>query len=464
MNFQELSLLVQSLILVVIPLSIIHIDDGSERRFGWLFYSSLAAALVSFLLTMAQLIYGVSTVEIFSGTLELNASGYILSLAAEFSTLVVLIGSQNQVRSWSARSSFISLVLLTLLGVIYLSFASNVLVVVTSWALASAATYAISMIVKDPKSVDGGIKYLIMGIVSSSIMIFGFAFLVSTTGTLSLLDPLPSSPPFLELALIFLVVAFSFKIGAFPFHAWLPDVYTESDRIVVSFVSSVGKVIGIAALLRVLLALQLPGSISFLSLVILSLISLGSMFFGNFVAFSRRTLSSILAFSSISQAGFLFIGYATLLTSTSSIALAGIAVQTVAYVVAQAGLFLFVSYVERVKGSDEISALNGLYGANRWLAFSSTILLVSLLGIPPLAGFWGKLFLFEASANYPILLVLGLLNSAISAGYYLVIMREIFREGQYTKVESTEVDGVHIAAVVTILIGILAPIIFETLV
>jgi NADH:ubiquinone oxidoreductase subunit 2 (chain N) len=188
------------------------------------------------------------------------------------------------------------------------------------------------------------------------------------------------------------------------------------------------------------------------------------MFFGNFVAFSRRTLSSILAFSSISQAGFLFIGYATLLTSTSSIALAGIAVQTVAYVVAQAGLFLFVSYVERVKGSDEISALNGLYGANRWLAFSSTILLVSLLGIPPLAGFWGKLFLFEASVNYPILLVLGLLNSAISAGYYLVIMREIFREGQYTKVESTEVDGVHIAAVVTILIGILAPIIFETLV
>jgi len=202
MNFQELSLLVQSLILVVIPLSIIHIDDGSERRFGWLFYSSLAAALVSFLLTMAQLIYGVSTVEIFSGTLELNTSGYILSLAAELSTLVVLIGSQNQVRSWSARSSFISLVLLTLLGVIYLSFASNVLVVVTSWALASAATYAISMIVKDPKSVDGGIKYLIMGIVSSSIMIFGFAFLVSTTGTLSLLDPLPSSPPFLELALI----------------------------------------------------------------------------------------------------------------------------------------------------------------------------------------------------------------------------------------------------------------------
>jgi len=102
-----------------------------------------------------------------------------------------------------------------------------------------------------------------------------------------------------------------------------------------------------------------------------------------------------------------------------------------------------VSYVERVKGSDEISALNGLYGANRWLAFSSTILLVSLLGIPPLAGFWGKLFLFEASVNYPILLVLGLLNSAISAGYYLVIMREIFREGQYTKVESTEVDGVR---------------------
>lgn len=470
MNIGDLLLGLISLVLLVSGLAEVHLDDGREdhsftHSYGVAVVGTLASLIITFL---GFILYPAGYV--YTQSLYVNPAGYWLSIGAEIATLIVLLGGRHTISQWRTRSSFLSLVLLALLGTVYLSFAANVIAIVASWALASAATYAISMIVKDTKSVEGGIKYMLMGIISSSIMIFGFSFYVVALGGFSLISPDPGPVnivgplPIAIIGITFLAVAFGFKIGAFPFHAWLPDVYAENDRIVVSFISSVGKVIGIAALLRVMEFVDFQGSMSQFIVALFAVLAIGSMFFGNFVAFSRKDLASIFAFSSVTQAGFLFIGFSMLGTSESSVAVAGIIVQTIAYVIAQAGLFLFVEYVEKNLGTVDLSSLNGLAPSNRWITTSVIILLLSLLGIPPLAGFWGKVFLFESSVYYPWLLILGVIASAISAAYYLGIVREMFKEGEFSAKGSFELDGVYVAAVLTVLIGILSPLIFNTIV
>lgn len=177
----------------------------------------------------------------FSSSLYLDVPGYLLSIATVVGTLIAITGLGGHMKDWKTRSSMLSLMMLTDLGVIYMSFAYNVLVILTGWAIASAATYAITMLRKDRKSVEAGIKYLILGLVSSSFMILGFAAYVVATGTLSLEFSSVVYPDLLVLGVALLAVSFLFKIGAFPFQGWLPDVYTMADRGSISFVSSVGN-------------------------------------------------------------------------------------------------------------------------------------------------------------------------------------------------------------------------------
>ncbi|BCU67441.1 NADH-quinone oxidoreductase subunit N [Sulfolobales archaeon HS-7] len=451
---------IQSLVLLIVSLSLVHIN---QKKVSLAVNLSVISVIIGSVLTLLTLALGIDNVFVFSKSLYLNNSGLWLAFAAEIATLIVILGSKEHIRNWSSYQSFLSLSLLLLLGTIYLALAANILIIITGWALASAASYAISMISKDIKSVEGGLKYLIMGIVSSSIMLFGFAFYVPGIDTFNLVDPSPVINSFVLIGISLLSIAFMFKIGNFPFHAWLPDVYSENDRIVIAMISSVGKIIGVASLLKVIEFLTLNNLDKMLLLSIFSLVAIASMFFGNFVAFSRRRITSILAYSSIAQMGFVMIGFAMIGTPLESIAIAGIVIQVIAYSIAQSGLFLLANYVERVMGSVELSSLNGL-SANRWLAFSSSILFLSLLGIPPLAGFWGKVFLFESSIYYPWLLVLGVINSAISAGYYLIVVREMFRQGDFEFKKSDEIDGIYLATILTIVIGLLSPIIFFTIV
>jgi NADH-quinone oxidoreductase subunit N len=182
------------------------------------------------------------------------------------------------------------------------------------------------------------------------------------------------------------------------------------------------------------------------------------MFVGNIIAFSRKDLPSILAFSSIAQMGFILIGFVALKVNTQ-IAEAGLVTQSLAYVIAQAGLFNFVNHIEKVSGTARFEGLRGLAKSDRGLATSASILVLSLLGIPPIIGFWGKLFLFESVYFYPWLIIIAVLNSAISAGYYIPIIREMFREGESNFVESEERDSVIFSAILSIGIGIISPLI-----
>ncbi|NON61988.1 NADH-quinone oxidoreductase subunit NuoN [Acidianus sp. RZ1] len=461
MILDYLTLILPSIFLLASSISILYLDNGSDKGFS----NAYKVAIISSILALFSLIflwsYGVYGFTLFSNTIYVDQLGYLFAISSLIGLVVVLVGLSQHIHEWKTRSSMLSLLLLSGLGIIYMSFAYNVLVILTAWGISSAASYAIVMLRKDENSVSAGIKYLIMGLVSSSFMILGFAFYIVATGTLSLYYQVQYSS-LMFMAIAFLAVSFLFKIGAFPFQGWLPDVYTKADRISVAFISSIGKLIGIIPLVKVLSLGDPTHSLIILTVVLFSAISIASMTVGNVIAFSRNDVASVLSFSSVAQMGFIAIGFATI-EIDPKLAEAGLVIQSLAYVLAQAGLFNLVNHVEKVSGTSRLEGIRGLSKSDKSLTAASTILLLSLLGLPPILGFWGKLFLFESAFDFPWLIIIAVINSAISSGYYIPIIREMFREGNSQYVKSDERDSVIMAAILSIGIGLISPLLLVIL-
>ncbi|MFP3188785.1 MAG: proton-conducting transporter membrane subunit [Sulfolobaceae archaeon] len=226
------------------------------------------------------------------------------------------------------------------------------------------------------------------------------------------------------------------------------------------------------------------------------------MVFGNVAAFSRRDFAAMLSYSSITQVGFMLIPIA-MFPYDESVGLAGLMIYLLAYsiaqaglflalshvekisgtssydgfrgiaavdkalafaVIAQAGLFLALSHVEKISGTSSYDGFRGIAAVDKALAFAVSVLLLSLLGLPPIIGFWAKLFVLESSFSQPWLTLIGFLNSAIAAGYYIPPIREMFREGNFQRVSSPERSSALVASILSIILGIIAPLIFGVLI
>ncbi|MEM3971992.1 MAG: NADH-quinone oxidoreductase subunit NuoN [Saccharolobus sp.] len=454
-----LPILIPSILILFSSIAVLFIDNNRDNhRFKASFFISFVSMIISLGVILYFWLFGIINYKLFSNTLYIDLPGYFFATTALLIGALSLLASKDHIINWSTRSSMLSLISLSILGIIYMSFANNIIIILTTWAISSAASYAITMLHKDYMSVDAGIKYLIMGLVSSSLMIIGFASYLVATDSLFFTTNVIYRDLF-YFAITFISISFLFKIGVFPFQAWLPDVYTYSDRISVAFISSVGKLVGIIPLFRVIY-LSDPNIVEIVIFVIISILS---MIIGNITAFSRRDIASILSFSSISQMGYILIGFA-MFPISPDIAIVGILIQSLAYGIAQVGLFGILSHVEKVSGTSDLSGLRGMASIDKPLAFSLTVLILSLLGIPPIFGFWGKLFLFESSFSFPWYTIIAVLNSAISAGYYIPIIREIFREGEFELTKSSERDSALASAILSIILGIIIPLVFQALV
>ncbi|MEM0131637.1 MAG: NADH-quinone oxidoreductase subunit NuoN [Saccharolobus sp.] len=454
-----LPILIPSILILFSSIAVLFIDNNRDNhRFKASFFISFVSMIISLGVILYCWLFGIINYKLFSNTLYIDLPGYFFATTALLIGTLSLLASKDHIINWSTRASMLSLISLSILGIIYMSFANNIIIILTTWAISSAASYAITMLHKDYMSVDAGIKYLIMGLVSSSLMIIGFASYLVATDSLFFTTNVIYQDLF-YFAITFISISFLFKIGVFPFQAWLPDVYTYSDRISVAFISSVGKLVGIIPLFRVIY-LSDPNIVEIVIFVIISILS---MIIGNITAFSRRDIASILSFSSISQMGYILIGFA-MFPISPDIAIVGILIQSLAYGIAQVGLFGILSHVEKVSGTSDLSGLRGMASIDKPLAFSLTVLILSLLGIPPIFGFWGKLFLFESSFSFPWYTIIAVLNSAISAGYYIPIIREIFREGEFELTKSSERDSALASAILSIILGIIIPLVFQALV
>jgi NADH-quinone oxidoreductase subunit N len=305
---------------------------------------------------------------------------------------------------------------------------------------------------KKQRSAEGALKYFVYGSVSSALFLFGLSYIygitgttsfdgirriLSTTGSSGLADNIAGGT-----AILLLLVGFGFKVAAVPFHQWAPDAYEGAPAPVTAWIATGSKLASFVALMKVFLHALLPWSSPSTSILgpgwigIVAVISAVTMTYGNFAALAQKNFKRMLAYSSIAHAGYILVGVAAISISTSGANAAGsVLYYLVVYAFANVGAFAVAVWLARDLESDNIDDLNGLGYQEPLLAICILLLMLSLIGIPPLAGFFGKLYLFMEALNQTEqsqkvtliwLVALGLMNSVVSAFYYVRVLKAMF--------------------------------------
>jgi len=389
-------------------------------------------------------------------------TGLIL-LAVAFSAAIAMLSAGYEPLYWESSPAYYSLVPLALFGSFYLVGAADALLVLATWLLVSVISYVIIALPSEKDSRAAAIRYILVGAVATLFLAVWAAAQLVVAGQIGLssftLAPLTPTKTG-ALAFATLIIALGFKLGVVPFHWWLPSVYGRANGIVVSVVSSLIKIAFIGLMARIILIAAANPFVATYIAPTLAILAVATMTYGNVAALTTDRLQKLLAYSSIAHVGYILAALAALAYGAATgggladLALAAIAIQALAYGAAKAALFGLTGY-----GDDSFEAIRGLLGSDKATGIAAATLLLSLLGLPPLLGFWGKLYMFLAVAAYSILLVaVALVNSAISSVYYVRAIRELIAEGEPAyKVEPNAALAVKIAAVLTIALGLLAP-------
>ncbi|MBE9109332.1 NAD(P)H-quinone oxidoreductase subunit N [Nodosilinea sp. LEGE 07298] len=339
-------------------------------------------------------------------------------------------------QSGTSLAEFLVILLTATLGGMFLSGASELVMIFVSLETLSISSYLLTGYMKrDPRSNEAALKYLLIGAASSAIFLYGSSLLYGLSGGETRLAAIATSivsdgtdaPIGLVVALVFVIAGIAFKIAAVPFHQWTPDVYEGSPTPVVAFLSVGSKTAGFALAIRLLVtAFPLVSEqwhFVFTALAILSMV------LGNVVALAQTSMKRLLAYSSIGQAGFLMIG---LVVGTDA-GYASMLYYLFIYLFMNLGGFTCVILFSLRTGTDQISEYAGLYQKDPLLTLCLSICLLSLGGIPPMAGFFGKIYIFWAgwqAGAYGLVLV-GLVTSVISIYYYIrVIKMMVVKEPQ----------------------------------
>jgi NADH-quinone oxidoreductase subunit N len=419
--------------------------------------------------------------------LEVNAFVLVFELVFLAVAFLVVVASPDSVRSRSNQGEYYALLLLATVGMMLVAMSRDLITLFLSFELSSFATYALAGFRKrDPASVEAAMKYFITGSVSSALLLFGISlvYAMTTAGTTGVvpgdlsfaniatlakvgLDPFS---PMVIFAVMFLLAGFGFKIAAFPFHMWAPDVYDGSPTAVSAYLAAGSKKMGFAALFKVFL-------VGFIALrndwvVLAGVLAVITMTLGNVLAVQQTNIKRLLAYSSIAQAGYIMIAIpvaAAAGAGAGQYALAGGIFHIITHAFMKAGAFIVVAGLFAAGLSERIGDYKGLSRRSPLLAFALAVFLVSFAGIPPLAGFASKFVLFSGAVNASllpgqgwliVLAIAGVLNSAISLYYYAKVIRLMYVEepephqAQPLRVPTAVTASVVVALVAVVIIGL----------
>ncbi len=382
----------------------------------------------------------------------------------------VIIASIDYFKENPNQEIFYTLLQLALLGMMLISMAVDLIVMFAGWILVAVTSYTLVVIRKeDAKGAEAGVKYFIMGASSSAILFLGISIIFGLTGSTQLteistaLATLDSNLiPLALLGIMLILVGFGFKIGIVPFHMWLPDTYEGAPQPVSAFLGGGSNKAAFAAAIRVFilgfLVFRFQWTVAFAFLALIT------MTWGNIAALSQKTLPRLLAYSAIAQAGYTIIGLAV----PTVLGLSGFMFHALNDALAKTGAFIAAAAVAFTLSKTSLSDYKGLGKRMPITAFSLTILLLALAGIPPLSGFFSKLILFTAAVEVGLiwLALAGVLNSAFSLAYYGWIIKRMYMDepdepsADQTVKESRKFQFALIAlAAITILIGLFSGII-----
>lgn len=364
--------------------------------------------------------------------------------------IVIFISIEFADRIQAGISEFYSLILFALTGMLFAASANDFILLFVSLELISVTFYVLNSFQRNRlASLEAGIKYLILSALSAAFLVFGIAFIFGTTtftnffeirSLLTRTPDLATQPAFL-LGVLFVMVGLGFKISAFPFQIWAPDVYQGSPTPSTAFLAFGSKAAGIVLLLRVLFTAVPQVAADWQNLLIV--ISAITILYGNLCAIPQRNLKRLLGYSSIANAGYLLLGFSVLNQSGFSAILYYLA----GYLFSVLAAFMVIAIVTRDRDSDDVTVLAGLSRRSPLLATVLTLSMVSLAGIPPLAGFFGKFLLLKAvvergAANSAYFWLVGfaIIGVVISLYYYFGVIRAI-----YWSKESTDLSPISVS-------------------
>ncbi len=361
-----------------------------------------------------------------------------------------------------------SLIIFSLAGAVVMVSFNNLLMLFLGLEILSLSLYVLAGTrKKDLLSNEAAMKYFLMGAFSTGFLLFGIAMLYGATGSFYLtpigiyIQQHAAQPDaFIITGLIMMVIGLLFKVAAFPFQFWTPDVYQGAPTIITGYMATVGKVAAFAAFLRLLENTFIAAQPTYQE--ILWIIAVVTMLAGNIIAIYQKSVKRMLAYSSIAHAGYMLIA----LMAGNKISNSAVLFYSAAYTCASLAAFTIVLIVEKGKGNDEQHSFNGLARSQPWIAFALTVSMLSLAGIPPAAGFFAKFYIFSSaiSSGWIWLIVFAVISSFISLYYYLRPVISAYAskgDSESLPVSSATVILLMVLTLVTLLIGILPGIISE---
>jgi NADH-quinone oxidoreductase subunit N len=363
-------------------------------------------------------------------------------------------------------SEYFLLLVSTLVGMNFMISAGHFLIFYIGIELATIPIAALAAYERyKNKSAEAGIKLILSSALSSGILLYGLSMIYGTTGTLYFNEvaTLFVDKNLQILGFIFFFAGMAFKISIVPFHLWTADVYEGSPVNITSYLSVISK--GAAVfILMIILFTVFPAIIATWQKTIF-VTSILTMTIGNLFAIRQQNLKRFLAFSSISQAGYILLGF----IGGNQLGMASVIYYVLVYIFSNLGAFGVVTAISNATGKENINDYNGLYHTNPKLSLIMTLALFSLAGIPPVAGFFGKFFLFTAAAQkgFYLLVLIAVLNTIISLYYYLIVVKAMFISKNETPIESFRSDfstrfGLGICVAGIVITGF-ASIIFEVI-
>ncbi|HZK77197.1 MAG TPA: NADH-quinone oxidoreductase subunit N [Candidatus Kapabacteria bacterium] len=386
-----------------------------------------------------------NTGRIFNGMILNNSFANYYAILFSVSVILAVLLAERYLRDEGVLvGEFSGLILFSACGMIMLASGNDLIVTFVGLETMSIAFYVLAgLFRKRRESNEAALKYFLLGAFSTGFFLYGIALLYGTFATTNLdmitkalENPISSNviltSPMFWMGVAMLLVGFSFKIAAFPFHQWAPDVYEGAPTVVAGFFSTAGKAGAFAALILIFNIAMGPLALDASALhkmqTILAVLALASMFYGNITALSQMNLKRMLAYSSIAHAGYMLLGAAAM-TSEGAMS---VTIYLTVYLLMQMGAFGVVALLEKETGRGlELSDYAGLGRTSPWLAFVMSIMMLSLTGIPPFGGFFAKYYVFTAAirAGLTPYAILGMIATLISVYFYIrVIVVMYFRE------------------------------------
>lgn len=405
---------------------------GPEKKHTVMNVATLGTLVAAASVAIAQWLQGPSSEPIFHGLFAMD--GYALFftvLLAACGALTTLVASYYLPREHMAHEEFYSLMLFAIAGMIVLAGGTNLVTLFLGVEIMSLAVYAMAGFRRwSLRSNESVLKYFFLGSFSSGILLYGIALIYGAAGTTALdgiSQYLASGEgalrPLFVIGMAMTLIGMGFKVAAAPFHSWTPDVYEGAPAPVTGFMATAVKAASFAFFLRVLQTGFLPAKLEWVQVV--AALAVVTMFTGNLLAFVQPNIKRMLAYSSVAHTGYLMMGLVALTAAKDNLAGTAILYYLVAYALTNLALFACIAFLskqgEKLVNTEDYAGLAQKYP---WIALAITICILSLIGIPPTAGFFGKYYLFTATIQqgFAWLAIIGIVNSILSVYYYLRVV------------------------------------------